>query len=84
MRKPLIAGNWKMNGNSASNQQLLAAILAQRENKAIGHEAHLGGALAGILATIAYLSPSLARRLRPKLQAKGARIKAQYRSRNRG
>ena len=31
MRKPLIAGNWKMNGNSASNQQLLAAILAQRE-----------------------------------------------------
>ena len=30
-----------------------SAILSQRENKAIGHEAHLGGALAGILATIA-------------------------------
>ncbi|MBR9835696.1 MAG: rhomboid family intramembrane serine protease [Alphaproteobacteria bacterium] len=30
-----------------------SAILAQRENKVIGHEAHLGGALAGILATIA-------------------------------
>lgn len=29
-----------------------SAILAQRENKKIGHEAHLGGALAGILATI--------------------------------
>lgn len=30
-----------------------SAILAQRDNKVIGHEAHLGGALAGILATIA-------------------------------
>lgn len=30
-----------------------SAILARRENKVIGHEAHLGGALAGILATIA-------------------------------
>ncbi len=30
-----------------------SAILAQRENKRIGHEAHLGGALTGILATIA-------------------------------
>lgn len=29
-----------------------SAILSQRENKSIGHEAHLGGALAGILATI--------------------------------
>ena len=29
-----------------------SAILTQRENKTIGHEAHLGGALAGILATI--------------------------------
>lgn len=29
-----------------------SAILAQRENKTIGHEAHLGGALAGILTTI--------------------------------
>ncbi len=29
-----------------------SAILAQRENKAIGHEAHLGGALAGLLMTI--------------------------------
>ena len=32
---------------------VVSAILAQRESKAIGHEAHLGGALAGILATIA-------------------------------
>lgn len=30
-----------------------SAILSQRQNKKIGHEAHLGGALAGILATIA-------------------------------
>lgn len=30
-----------------------SAFLAQRENKVIAHEAHLGGALAGILATIA-------------------------------
>ncbi|MEM7327305.1 MAG: rhomboid family intramembrane serine protease [Pseudomonadota bacterium] len=29
-----------------------SAILAQRENKTIGHEAHLGGALAGIIVTI--------------------------------
>lgn len=34
-----------------------SAILAQRENKTIGHEAHLGGALAGLLATIV-LAPS--------------------------
>ncbi|MEO0451175.1 MAG: rhomboid family intramembrane serine protease [Pseudomonadota bacterium] len=31
---------------------VISAVLAQRENKTIGHEAHLGGALAGILATI--------------------------------
>lgn len=36
---------------------IASAILAQRENKAIGHEAHLGGALAGIVATI-LLQPS--------------------------
>jgi len=28
MRKPLVAGNWKMNGTSASNQSLLERILA--------------------------------------------------------
>lgn len=28
MRKPLVAGNWKMNGTSASNQSLLEGILA--------------------------------------------------------
>ena len=28
-------------------------MLAQNENKIIGHEAHLGGALAGMAATIA-------------------------------
>ena len=32
---------------------VVSAVLAQRENKVIGHEAHLGGALVGILATIA-------------------------------
>ena len=31
---------------------VISAVRAQRENKTIGHEAHLGGALAGILATI--------------------------------
>lgn len=31
---------------------VVSAILAQRENKTIGHEAHLGGALTGILTTI--------------------------------
>ncbi len=31
---------------------VISAVLAQRENKTIGHEAHLGGALAGLLATI--------------------------------
>jgi membrane associated rhomboid family serine protease len=31
---------------------VVSAVLAQRENKTIGHEAHLGGALAGLLLTI--------------------------------
>ena len=31
---------------------VLSAILAQRENKVIGHEAHLGGALSGLIATM--------------------------------
>ena len=31
---------------------VLSAVLAQRENKVIGHEAHLGGALAGLIATM--------------------------------
>ncbi|MEM6653542.1 MAG: rhomboid family intramembrane serine protease [Pseudomonadota bacterium] len=39
---------------------VVSAILAQRENKTIGHEAHLGGALAGILATILVFPPALA------------------------
>nr|WP_070961141.1 rhomboid family intramembrane serine protease [Hyphomonas sp. Mor2] len=39
---------------------VVSAILAQRENKTIGHEAHLGGALAGILATIAVQPAALA------------------------
>lgn len=37
----------------------------------------------GMLATLGYLSPSLARRLRPKLRAKGAKVKAGYKSRQR-
>mgnify|MGYP001801414150 CR=1 FL=1 len=36
---------------------VVSAILAQRENKTIGHEAHLGGAFAGLLLTI-LLAPS--------------------------
>lgn len=32
MRKPLVAGNWKMNGSSASNKLLLDAILAQKDS----------------------------------------------------
>ena len=31
---------------------VISAVLAQRENKTIGHEAHLGGAFAGLLTTI--------------------------------
>lgn len=38
---------------------VVSAVLAQRENKVIGHEAHLGGALAGILATIAVYPEAL-------------------------
>jgi hypothetical protein len=30
------------------------------------------------LATLAYLFPSLARRIRPRLRAKGAKVKARY------
>ncbi|MEP1145262.1 MAG: rhomboid family intramembrane serine protease [Henriciella sp.] len=36
---------------------VVSAVLAQRENKTIGHEAHLGGALAGFLAAI-LMAPS--------------------------
>ena len=32
MRKPLVAGNWKMNGTNASNRQLLDSILAKIDN----------------------------------------------------
>ena len=32
---------------------VISAILAQREDRVIGHEAHIGGGLAGLLATIA-------------------------------
>lgn len=32
MRKPLVAGNWKMNGTSASNQQLLERILVAADS----------------------------------------------------
>ncbi|MDG1688713.1 MAG: triose-phosphate isomerase [Gammaproteobacteria bacterium] len=32
MRKPLVAGNWKMNGTSASNQSLLERILASADD----------------------------------------------------
>ena len=31
MRKPLVAGNWKMNGTSVSNALLLDEILAERD-----------------------------------------------------
>jgi len=32
VRKPLVAGNWKMNGSSASNEKLLDGILAQADS----------------------------------------------------
>ena len=32
---------------------VISVILAQNENRVIGHEAHIGGGLAGVLATIA-------------------------------
>ncbi len=38
---------------------LISAMLAQNKNKVIGHEAHLGGAIAGILATIAVYPQAL-------------------------
>ena len=37
----------------------VSAWLAQRENKIIGHEAHLGGAIAGLVATIAVAPAAL-------------------------
>lgn len=30
-RRPLVVGNWKLNGNQSGNQQLVAAIVAQRQ-----------------------------------------------------
>lgn len=38
---------------------VISTILAQRENRMFGHEAHIGGALAGVLATIAVEPASL-------------------------
>jgi triosephosphate isomerase len=32
VRKPLVAGNWKMNGSTATNQQLLDGILTQADS----------------------------------------------------
>lgn len=40
---------------------VVSAVLSRRENKVIGHEAHLGGALTGILATIAVAPEALSR-----------------------
>lgn len=40
---------------------VISAMLAQRENRVIGHEAHIGGALAGLIATIIVEPRSLAR-----------------------
>ena len=37
----------------------ISAVLAQNENKVIGHEAHLGGALAGLLTTFVVYPDSL-------------------------
>ncbi|WP_084399395.1 rhomboid family intramembrane serine protease [Henriciella aquimarina] len=39
---------------------VVSAMLAQRENKVIGHEAHIGGGIAGLLATIALEPQALA------------------------
>ena len=38
---------------------VISVILAQNENRVIGHEAHIGGAVAGIIATIAVAPQSL-------------------------
>ncbi|MGC6500583.1 MAG: rhomboid family intramembrane serine protease [Henriciella sp.] len=40
---------------------VLSAVLAQRDHKIIGHEAHLGGALTGIVATILVAPGALSR-----------------------
>ena len=40
---------------------VISAMLAQREDRVIGHEAHIGGGLAGVLATIAVQPSALAR-----------------------
>lgn len=48
-----------------------SAILSQRDNKRIGHEAHLGGALAGILATIAVQPAALSNFSQQVAQALG-------------
>ncbi|WP_018148909.1 rhomboid family intramembrane serine protease [Henriciella marina] len=37
----------------------ISTVLAQRENRIIGHEAHLGGAIAGLIATIVVAPRSL-------------------------
>lgn len=37
----------------------ISTVLAQRENRIIGHEAHLGGAIAGLIATIIVAPRSL-------------------------
>ncbi len=37
----------------------ISVILAQNENRVIGHEAHIGGAIAGLVATIAIAPQSL-------------------------
>lgn len=37
----------------------ISVILAQRENRVIGHEAHIGGAIAGLVATIVVAPQSL-------------------------
>ena len=38
---------------------VISVILAQRENRIIGHEAHIGGAIAGLIATIVIAPESL-------------------------
>ncbi len=37
----------------------ISAVLAQQENRVIGHEAHIGGALAGLVATIVVMPSAL-------------------------
>ena len=49
--RPILSGLARLAEREAG--RAISVILAQNENRVIGHEAHIGGGLAGVLATIA-------------------------------